>query len=605
MPKAKKKQAPAWWHAAAVVLAGAVVYGNSLAGPFVFDDRASIVDNRTIERLWTPAVLAAPHETPTAGRPLANVSFALNYAMGGRDVVGYHALNIGIHIACALLLLGLARRVLPAGVALAAALLWTVHPLATDAVSYVTQRTELLMALCYLLTLYAAARAHEDAGARSRWDAVAIAACALGMASKESMVTAPLMVMLYDRVFLFDSFAGAWRERRRLYAGLMAGWIVLGALLWTGPRNLSAGFTAHDTDVWTYLLNQTVMMTRYLQLAVWPRGLTLYYGWPLPLTLRDVLPYALLISALLLLTASALWRRPKLGFIGAWFFVMLAPTSSVVPIATEVGAERRAYLALVAIVIGAVALWRRVAGPWAARLTWLHAAVLSLVVLGLAAGTRARNREYASSLRLAETTLARWPTPAAHSMYGTELAAAGRMAEAEVHLRQAASVYPPARYYLATVLAASGHRAEAIDHFRGFIASQPPALDQVVLARAMLGDALFREGRLDEAAAEYRRLLETRPGDADAMDRLGAILIRQQAYGEAMAIYDRILAARPDDVRALMGAGIARASTGEIDKAVALFQRAVDLDPGNALAQQNLARALDLRNRRSPIPDSQ
>jgi Flp pilus assembly protein TadD len=364
--------------------------------------------------------------------------------------------------------------------------------------------------------------------------------------------------------------------------------------MWSGPRIHSAGFDS-GVHPWTYLLNQTVMIARYLQLAIWPHGLTLYYGWPLPIALSDVWPQALMISALVVTAAVALWRRPRLGVIGAWFFVMLAPTSSVVPIATEVGAERRAYLALIAVVIGAVVLWRRITRPWAARITWLNAGALGAVLLALAAGTRARNREYASSLRLAETTMERWPTPAAHSMYGTELAAAGQMADAERHLRQAAPVDPRARDSLATVLAACGRLAAAIDHFRGFIASQPPALDQVVLAHAMLGDALVREGRLAEAAAEYRGLLETRPADTEVMNRLASILIRQQQYGEAIALYGKVLAARPDDVRALMGAGIARASMGDVDEAIALFQRAVDLDPRNPQAQQNLARALALR----------
>jgi len=88
-----------------VTLVLALTYANSLSGPFIFDDRGSVLDNHTIESRQDPAVLDAPTETPTAGRPLANITLALNYAAGERDVVGYHVVNLALHITCALLIL--------------------------------------------------------------------------------------------------------------------------------------------------------------------------------------------------------------------------------------------------------------------------------------------------------------------------------------------------------------------------------------------------------------------------------------------------------------------------------------------------------------------
>ena len=579
-----------WWAPALIVLAGVLVYSRGLAGPFVYDDRGTVTDNRTIEDLWRLDVLNAPHETPVAGRPVANLSFALNYAFGGRDVTGYHVVNIVLHVLCGLAVFGIVRRSQPSEeAAFAVALLWTVHPLNSEAVNYLTQRTESLMALCYLTTLYCARRAH-DGVRRGRWEFFAIAACALGMGSKESMVTAPLAVLLYDRLFLFDSFAKAIRARGRLYVGLASTWLLLAALVWSAPRNLSAGFSAHDADVWTYLLNQTVMITRYLWLALWPRPLVLYYGWPLPMSLADVVYQATLIVALLALTIFALRRYPRLGFLGLMFFITLAPTSSILPIATEVGAERRMYLALIPIVILAVAACRQVvASPR------LRAAALIVVTVLLGTGTVLRTAEYQSSLRLAETTFERWPTPAAHSMLGTELAAAGRLEQAERHLREAASVHPPARYYLGTVLAARGRSGEAIDNLTQFIASQPPELDQVHLARAQLGTALTREGRLDEAAAQYREMVARRPADSEGLRLLAQTLVRQRRVDEAIPLFRRALEARPHDVPALNGLGLSLASSGRLDEAIAVFRRVLELDPRNIPAQQNLARALSLR----------
>lgn len=603
--------ARARWHAAVLLAAGVVVYSNSLSGPFIFDDRATILENQHIRDLGDPGrLLSAPTETPVAGRPIVNVTYAINYAIGEFDVTGYHAVNIAIHLLCGLLFFTIARRTLqplwPAGAgptaadaAFGAALLWIVHPLNTEAVNYLTQRTESLMALFYLITLYAGVRALESRRA-ARWAIGAVLVSALGMACKESMVTAPLMVAMYDRVFVFDSFAGAIRARWRLYVGLAATWIVLAILLATSPRTLSAGFTAPDAAPWTYLLNQAVILTHYLELAFWPRALAIYYGWPLPVTLADVWPQMLFIAGLLAATVVALVRRPKLGFLGFWFFVTLAPTSSIVPIATEVGAERRMYLPLMAVVllvaIGAAWLFGSVMASADAKRKhrargWMLAATAVAAVL-LGAGTLARNREYRSSLMLAETTLARWPTPAAHTVLGTELAAAGFMDRAEAHLRTAVASHPPARYYLGTVLAAQDRGDEALAVLQDYVKGQIPDLDQVLLARAVMGDLLMRRGRFREASEQYRLILAGAPQDNEARRQLAGALVRLQEYDEAVSLYRTVLAERPDDFVSLGGLGVALAARGRFDEAIEAFRRAVAVNPRNSHAHQNLARAL-------------
>ena len=221
------------WRAALIVVAVFLAYWNSFSSPFVFDDAASVVDNRQIREWWhVGGLLTSERELPVAGRPLVNASFAFNYALGGLDVRGYHAWNVAVHIACALLLFALVRRTLeqPAlrdrfgsrapDLAFAVALLWALHPLNTEAVDYVTQRTESMMALFYLATLVASSRAAAEPSQR-RWPIAAVVLCAAGMACKESMVTAPVMVAFYDRTFVFGSFKEAFAKRWRLYAGLV------------------------------------------------------------------------------------------------------------------------------------------------------------------------------------------------------------------------------------------------------------------------------------------------------------------------------------------------------------------------------------------------
>lgn len=585
-----------WLVGLLIAVVGALAYANALHGPFIFDDSASILQNTSIADPGNfAAVLSPPYETSVAGRPLVNLTFAANVAAGGYDVTGFHVVNVLMHIACALLLFGVVRRSWIAGDSIAPAVIalaWAVHPLNTEAVNYVTQRTELLWALCLMLALYASVR---------NWRAASIVACALGMTAKESMVVAPLLIVAYDRVFVYPSWKAAWAARARFYIALASTWLVLAWLVAGGGRSESAGFSAFDANPWVYLLNQTQIITRYLRLAFWPVGLAIDYGLPRALTLGDVWPYALGLTLLAAATIVALVTRPRLGFLGLWFFVTLAPASSILPIPTEVGAERRMYLPLMAIVclcvVAAGWAWRRFAQPGHARNVRAGLVAGAVVVLLLTATTWARNVEYASALNLAGAAVRDYPTAAAQSMYGTELAAAGRLAEAELNLRAATSGYPPAHFYLATVLAARGNAPAALSEFDAFIASQPPELAQVKTARMMAADLDEKAGNVAAATTHYRALLALYPDDVNVLNHLAAALVRQEQYGEAVQMFQRLLAVSPNDLSAMNGLGVALISAGRIDEAIAAFQRVVDIAPSRPGARENLQRALAMRGK--------
>ena len=216
-------------------------------------------------------------------------------------------------------------------------------------------------------------------------------------------MTAPVMVLIFDRVFLYKTWREMWTERRILYAGLAASWVVLGVILWSAPRS-TVGFESGAAP-WNYFLNQVQLIARYLWLAVWPQALVLDYGLPRALTIADVLLPGVVVVALGLLTLVALWRWPMLGFLGAWFFITLSPTSSVVPIATEVGAERRMYLPMAALAVLFVLAvrWLIVRGTSVERRArWrIAGAVIALACVLLGARTVTRNSEYASRMRIA------------------------------------------------------------------------------------------------------------------------------------------------------------------------------------------------------------
>jgi protein O-mannosyl-transferase len=632
------------YHAAVLVVAAALAYATSLSNPFLYDDQTAIVTNAQVRTLSPLSVaLSPPRDTPVAGRPLVNLSLAVNYAIGGLDVRSYHVTNVALHVLVALAFFAVVRRTLRAGgpkgphpaasipealtqradgLALACALVWALHPLNSEVVNYVVQRTESMMALCYLTTLYCAIRAWAQPHGWG-WRVAAVAACAAGMASKESMVTAPLMVLVYDRVFLYPSLGAALRERRALYIGLAATWLVLAALMLGEPRT-SVGF-ATGVSPWTYFLNQMPIIARYLWLAVWPRPLVVDYGMPRPLTPMDVIVPGLLVVALGVVTLLALRRHRALGFLGVWFFVTLAPTSSVVPIATEVGAERRMYLPLMALavlaVVGVYRLVRRGEPEGSPLRTKIAVGALVVVCLLLAAGTMARTREYQSVRSIAQTNVDRYPHGRARLALASELVAANEHSPALALLQKAIEDYPQARLALATEMATSGRLPDAVTQAAEFIRLLPdnaevptardlmgralalqglyePAVEQFTLlthARptdpapyVSIGDARLRQRRIPEAIASYESALRLKPGDPDVLGQLGLALSAAGRRSDASLAFDGAAAARPNDLRLLNLLGRALAAEGRYADAVHPMRRIAELAPRDNQAVDNL-----------------
>ena len=598
-------------YAAIVVAAGVLAYANALSNPFVLDDESSVVQNGEIRSFTNLGrVLFPSANSPVAGRPLVSLSFALNYAAGGLDPRGYHAVNLAMHVLCALLILGLVRRTLllpslgdrwgsaASEIGFAVALLWVVHPLTSEIVDYVTQRTEVMMALCLLATMYAALRAHTSP--EGPWHGLAIGACLLGVLCKETMVVAPVLVAFFDRAYLMPSWREAFRERGSLYLGLIASWFVLASLTWSGPRAAVGGFSAGIAP-FTYLLNQAVIIVDYLRLAVWPVNLVAFYGWPLPLTLAEVATHLAFVGTLVAATIVTVIGAPRLGFLGVWFFGILAPTSSIVPIVTEVGAERRMYLPLAAlIVLAVVAVWRLVGSKALIALAVALAAVLAIT-------TAARNREYASPLLLTQTIVDRRPSAVAHHMLGEQLANGGRLDEAIVQLQRAIDLGDTrARFQLGRIFMATGNLAAAVPELEAVVKLdgvdqslrwlEPPLLE-VLTARLLLGQIYASTRRWAEAETQARAVLVKVPGHMDARRLLAAALAAQQRWAESITEHRQYLQSRPGDVQARINLGVSLVATEQLDAAVSEFRLAVQADPSNETAKRMLALALEDQKR--------
>jgi tetratricopeptide (TPR) repeat protein len=615
----------AWMAAAVLVLAGVAVYLNGLAAPFVFDDRDVIERNPSIRSLAGSFFPPAADGMTTSGRPLVNVTLALNHLLGGTDVGIYHVTNLLIHLLAGVVLYALLRRLLGAAapgeckliddipdggsrvghhltddsasgaagwnpVAWVAALLWMVHPLQTESVTYTAQRAESMVGLFLLLTIYAFLRATDPAGAARRrfWQGATVAAGLLGVFCKEVMVVAPVVVFLLDRTFVGGSFRVAWRHRRGLHLALFATWLPLAWLVaGSAGRGGTAGLSA-QVSPWHYLLTQAWAVPHYLRLALWPSPLVFDYGIGLIRNPAEVIVPGLVVLALLGLTVWALVRRPRVGFALAFFFLVLAPSSSVVPVATQVIAEHRMYLALAAVTaLVAVGLHR-----------WLGRAALGVgiaLAVALGAVTVARNRDYQSELGIWQDIAAKRPQNArAHANIGQLLSEQGREPEALAAYAEALRLLPaqPRTLFNAGLsLTNLGRLDEAIGRYAAAVELDPKYTD----ARINLGLLLLEKGRAPEALVHLAEAAKLAPEQPEALSGWGSALAQTGKLTEAGDVFNRALAkaTEPAMVANLhFNLGNVGMAAGRPDQAAREFALAAGLSPENAPAHFNLAVAL-------------
>lgn len=585
-----------------LLLAGLLAYHNSLAGPFVFDDKPAILHNPTIRQLWPLSVPLAPPAdgSSVTGRPVVNLSFALNYACGGEAVRGYHGVNLALHLLAGLLVFATLRRTLtlpscaqplraPAdAIAGVAALLWLVHPVQTESVTAIVQRTESLAGVFYLATLYASLRLATAAQGRGRWAVLGVACCALGMATKETAVTAPVLVLLYDRTFLSGSFAAALRLRGRYYLGLAATWLLLAALLLHGggTRGVAAGLGL-GVGAWDYALTQTRAVWIYLRLLCWPHPLVFDYGTAVVGSWREVWWQAPLCLVWGLGTLWALWRRPRLGFASAGFLLLLAPSSSVVPLVSQTMAEHRLYLPsalLLAAFVIALARWGGNRALGAAAL-----AAPMLMVL-----TVQRNTVYQSELGLWTDTVAHAPdNPRARVNLAETLLLADRPAEALEHAQAAVLLHPrdaEALTNLGIALALTGRPIEAIDACAESVRLRP----DFARGRSNYAVVLAQQHRLTEAVAQFTAALQLEKEGPDACAlrlNLGKALLQAGRPAEALPYFDQVLAFTPNAVDALYVRGLALRALGRTVDAQTDFAAVLRLQPDHPGARRALGQS--------------
>ena len=548
----------------------AIAYFNALDGAFVFDDEVSIVENSSIRRLWPLAdVLAAKAEGGRThdSRPLLNLSLALDYAAHGLWRPGFRVVNLAIHLVNVLLVFDVARRILRlsglrwgdarllAGIT---ALLWAVHPLHTAVNTYVIQRAESLAAV-FILAAFDAAIVALSRGSL----AAAMVACLLailGATAKETTAAILPLVAAFDWAFR-DRLPATGRDRRVrpvLYFGLalnVAAIIGLARVL--GGRGGSAGLTT--ASVVAYALTQCQAIWLYLGKLIWPATLVLDHGEWLAAGPGEVWPSVAATAALVAGIAFGFWRKPRKLFPLVAAAILLAPTTSIVPVKTQTIAEHRMYLPaafLIGWLVPAVALAARRLGC-ERRQAGCRVAGLALVAALIAASigrTILRNHDFASAVTLWGQNVRDCPE---NDRGFTNLVAAlireGRFDEAGALAQQAVSDHP--------------------ERERNWL---------------NLGRIFAEERRNADAASAFAEAIRLAPGEADARINLGIVLSRGADLEAAVHILDEAIRLRPDLAKGWLARGMVRLRQERPDLAVGDLETAVRLDPENPAGRANL-----------------
>lgn len=539
---------------AAGAVAAALAYRPALEGPFLFDDRA------------LPFFDPRAHEMPLSAwvsgvRPLLMFSFWINYKLNGLQPAGYHWLNLIFHCAAALAVYLIVRRLLAwEGVpdwpreplAAFAAGLFLLHPLHTEAVAYIASRSEnlsvMLFYAAYAVFLY---RRRESASWREA--ALILALFAAAVTTKEHTAVLPALLVMTDLWFRSGAALEAVKRNWRLYLPMAVGAAAAGAFVWRVLRTAdTAGFAVEGLPWQKYFLTQAKVIWIYLRMFVLPYGQNIDHAYPPVASWTD--PAALAgLAAIVGVLAAAWWarRRLRLAAFGVFvFFVLIAPTSSFVPIADPL-AERRVYLPSLGLLLVAVALLTR----WKASPRVLAGALAAVVVIaGLL--THQRNLVWSSATALWEDSVAKAPANwRAHFQLAFAYYEAGRCADAVRHYQKVSELSKPDVRLLvnwALALDCAGSSDEALDRLR-----QAAAIEPTAHVFSLLGMIRGKRGEREQALEAL--------AEAERLDPRFAMLYVYRGH---------VYASAGDD----------RAAAGE-------YRRALSLDPSLGIARESLAAA--------------
>lgn len=635
--KGSVKKSSGFWtrpliQAALIVGVAILIYSNSIHGAFVLDDETSITHNYVIKNLHDFLFEGVGYSF-NPRRFVTYLTFALNYHWGGLDVTGYHIFNLAIHAITALLVYLLCRLTLltpffaapptmPGGAAgqgrgyqtlipLLAALLFVCHPVQTQAVTYIVQRTAALVTLFYVLSLVCYVKGRlcaEHPGrplsARSTgWFALALLAAIAAMRTKEISFTLPFVVALYE----FSFFKNSAGKKLLFLLPVLLSLVVVPLGFLGSPKPIGellsdvSAMTRETVDIsrGNYLLTQFRVIVTYLRLLIFPVNQNLDYDYPiyrsfftLPVLLSFLLLLSLMVTAFYLYYRSGA-RRPGrasgpetrlIGFGILWFFITLSVESSIIPI-RDVIFEHRLYLPSAGAFLAVAATACRAADSRLFR--WLpFLVVISIPVFAFA--TFQRNLVWQSEVAIGADTANKSPSkPRALTNYGFALIKAGQVDQAFAPLQKALAIdltNPQAYNHLGSAFLKKNMIEDAIQAFRNVIALSPDYPE----AHRNLGAALSAAGRMDEAVVELSEALRLEPNSAAAHFNLGLAHQKKGLWEKAAENYRSAIRLDPKYPLPYNNLGMVLLALKRKDEAISHFRKAVELAPENEMFRNNL-----------------
>lgn len=633
-----------YWHALLILVLGFLVYARTFSVPFLFDDFPYLVSNPAIrdfsfftdpDKLLNLALFPDVKNNFLL-RPAAYFSFALNYAVDGLDVQGYHVVNMLLHLGNGLLVYLLCRLIVapPATAAsgvttdsrdpdtarylpLFCALLFTVHPLQTQSVTYIIQRFVPLCSFFTLssLVLYGYAHLASRQTVRILCYSGSLVACSLAMLSKEIAFTFPLVIALYDILFL-EGTPG--KRAVRLFPFMMTMAII--------PYNISRTVTFNpddesgavsdalnlvnfsDTSSWHYLITQFGVITEYLRLLLLPVNQNLDYDYQLQ---TEFFTPAVLLQLTLLLSIAGygIWqglisRRSKqpvsvlqalTAFGIFWFFATLAVTSSIVPI-DDLISEDRVYLPSIGIIMatlsGAALLYEHRHRGKSLFSSRIATVIIALAVTGYFVAGHMRNHVWEDKVEFWRDVVSKSPKKARpHYRLGLALLEEPLMNRSL--LEQLKTIIDPSTLGIPFPMPSLGTSMqispenrmlvdEAIGEFRTFIRLRPNSQS----GHLELGDALLLRGDEDKAANEYARALALRPKAFQPYLSIGHMNESRGDYETARLNYQKAVSLEPKASMPHMSLAGLNAKEGNYPAALKEYEIVWQLFPDNEVRKK-------------------
>ncbi len=593
-----------------VVFTSLGVYSNALLADFVMDDHYLILDNyyiknfRHIPEYFLSNVLSFLDVQTSFYRPLVHLIWTLWYYMFGSTAWAFHLLNVLFHSGVCLLVFFITRRLMDTAAhsttahisAFVVAMLFAVHPIHVEPVTWVAAGMDVFFTFFYLLAFYLYLRSGTADGRLQGGHYLSALAFFLALLCKEPALTFPIVLVLYDCIFRREWLrSGQWPKTYGLY--LMALGIYL-ALRTAALGGFAPVRTATGLTVYQYALNSIVLLAQYLEKLLLPVNLN---NWHVFKPIDSVLTTRGLVSLFIVACYSLLivWghSRMRLAALGLWLILIPLSPALYIPALTQgvenAFTERYLYLPSFGYVVflGALAdwIWRNRSRK-ATALAVAMAAVLGLYGLG----TVNRTRVWRNSWSLWSDAVRKSPeSPGPYNALGDALRMENRLEEAVDYYKLGVKIRPQSPVILANLgvsYAKLGQLDQAIAHLQKAIQILPGYAE----AHNNLAIAYAETGHIDLAIQHFQTAVKLNPRMASAHNNLGQLLNNLGELDKAVEHYKNALRIDPDYADAHTNLGIAYGEKGRIDLAIEHFQAALRLNPNDAVTLQNLANAYRL-----------